>query len=118
MKRVAILLMFTTFIVTGFASLPKRSQTNITGLLVVLGNEPFTSFGIKVDETNTLIIHPAFQNKVKKLAQDTYNWRGYIYTGQELLDGSTSASLKKANALILSNQNYFIPMKWKKTKSK
>jgi len=92
----------------------KRPQTNITGLLISLGSEPMTFMGIKVDETNTLIIHPAFQKQVKKLPQTTYQWRGYLYTGVELLDASTSASLKKANALILSNQVYFIPLKWKK----
>lgn len=102
----------------GYSELSKRPQTNITGLLITVGNEPFLSFGIKVNDTNMLLIHPAFQKKVKKLAQTTYEWKGYIYTGQELLDASTSASMKKANALVLSNQVYFIPMKWKKTKSR
>ncbi|QJR21260.1 hypothetical protein BREVNS_0510 [Brevinematales bacterium NS] len=102
----------------GYSDLSKRPQTNITGLLMAVGNEPFVSFAIKVDETNTLLIHPAFQQKVKKLSQITYEWKGYIYTGQELLDASTSASMKKANALVLSNQVYFVPMKWKKVKSR
>ncbi|URA10713.1 polysaccharide deacetylase family protein [Thermospira aquatica] len=118
MKRIALVFMVTSLVVLGFADLSRKPQTNITGLLIVLGNEPFTSFGIKVDETNTVIIHPLFQNKVKKLSQETYEWKGYMYTGQELIDGSTSASLKKANALVLSNQTYFFPMKWKKIKRK
>jgi len=103
--------------IEGFA-LEKRPETNITGLLVVLGNEPFTMYGVKTDETNIFIVHPAFQNKVKKLKQTTYNWKGYIYTGKELLDSSTSASMKKANALVLSNATYIIPTQWKKPKAK
>ncbi|MFN4215906.1 MAG: hypothetical protein ACK4HQ_00680 [Brevinematales bacterium] len=113
-----VVFLFAGMVVIGHGELPRRPQTNITGLLIALGNEPFVSFGIKVDETNTFLIHPAFQQKVKKLAQTTYEWKGYIYTGQELLDGSTSASMKKANALVLSNQVYFIPMKWKKSKNR
>ncbi|MFN3659832.1 MAG: hypothetical protein ACK4TN_01185 [Brevinematales bacterium] len=113
-----VIFLFVGMVVGGYSELPKRSQTNITGLLIALGNEPFVSFGIKVDETNTFLIHPVFQQKVKKLAQTTYEWKGYIYTGQELLDGSTSASMKKANALVLSHQVYFIPMKWKKVRNR
>lgn len=118
MKRVWIVaLVVVLAIIKGYGDLPKRPQTNIIGLLIALGNEPFVSWAIKVNEKNTLIIHPAFQKKVQKLAQTTYEWKGYIYTGKELLDASTSASMSKINSLVLSNQTYFIPMKWKKVKT-
>ncbi|MCX7882541.1 MAG: hypothetical protein N2314_04900 [Brevinematales bacterium] len=117
MKRIGMIGVGVVIMATiGYGELAKRPQTNITGLLIALGNEPFVSFGIKMNETNVVLIHPAFQQKVKKLSQTTYEWKGYLYTGQELLDASTSASLKKVHALVLSNQVYFVPTKWKKTK--
>lgn len=116
MREIWIGILMVVVTAGAMAGLPKRPQTNVVGLLISLGNEPMTYFGIKLDETNTLVVHPAFQKKMKGLVQTTYEWKGYIYTGKELLDASTSAALAKVNMLVLSNQVYFIPTKWKKVR--